>query len=51
MTNTVREVKDIQTVLAALIHEFVDHERLDDLADLHKVLKREVDLLETVVKT
>lgn len=51
MTMMVCEVKDVQAILSALIHELVDRERLDDLADLHRVLKQEVDLLETVVKT
>ena len=51
MTDTAREVAEIKELLAALIHELVESERLGDLADLHKVLKQEVDLLETVVKT
>ncbi len=51
MTTPAREVAEIKELLATLIHELVARERLDDLADLHRALKQETDLIEAVVKT
>ena len=51
MTTPAREVAEIKELLSAIIPDLVARERLHDLADLHTVLKREAELIETVVKT